>query len=326
MQRGLLYSSLFFAVWLTGCNTFAGKKSAVIADQVADPNMRVSGQAAERSAPDVVKCVNEAIGVLKEAAKEGVPRYAPKEYSFATKAIEKAIGIVDKNPQLACELTKLAIAECKHGIYNSIAIQDATSHSYGYNKQLETASVIKPNSANLYRSPPTKRKVQAVRKKVVKELHAHSGDPLVAFSQHSAENDAQTTPAHNKRSTSNNGDVKKPRNIASKEPVFVNNATFYNAFSERGNAFATKGRDATGDYLKYTVLHGDALWLISKNLFHDAQLWPFIFRSNKRIISNPDLIYPGQKLTFRPRSELTYNDELRLRGEAVSWDKKRNNL
>jgi len=47
----------------------------------------------------------------------------------------------------------------------------------------------------------------------------------------------------------------------------------------------------------YTIKQGDTLWDISNALLKDPFLWPFIWKANPSI-SNPDLIYPGNKLAI----------------------------
>lgn len=46
----------------------------------------------------------------------------------------------------------------------------------------------------------------------------------------------------------------------------------------------------------YTVNRGDTLAVVSKKLYNDYALWKKIFDANRDIISNPDEIYPGQKI------------------------------
>ncbi len=48
---------------------------------------------------------------------------------------------------------------------------------------------------------------------------------------------------------------------------------------------------------EYTIKQGDTLWDISNRLFRDPFLWPFIWKANPSI-TNPDLIYPGNKLAI----------------------------
>ncbi len=48
---------------------------------------------------------------------------------------------------------------------------------------------------------------------------------------------------------------------------------------------------------RYTIKRGDTLWDISNTFLKDPFLWPFIWKENPSI-TNPDLIYPGNKLTI----------------------------
>lgn len=49
---------------------------------------------------------------------------------------------------------------------------------------------------------------------------------------------------------------------------------------------------------KYTVVAGDSLSKIAKRHYGDAAKWKAIFEANRDLISNPDLIHPGQVLTL----------------------------
>jgi nucleoid-associated protein YgaU len=46
----------------------------------------------------------------------------------------------------------------------------------------------------------------------------------------------------------------------------------------------------------YVVVKGDSLSKIAKREYGDATKWRTIHEANKDIISDPDLIYPGQEL------------------------------
>lgn len=48
---------------------------------------------------------------------------------------------------------------------------------------------------------------------------------------------------------------------------------------------------------QYSIKKGDTLWDISNTFLKDPFLWPFIWKANPSI-SNPDLIYPGNKLAI----------------------------
>ena len=48
----------------------------------------------------------------------------------------------------------------------------------------------------------------------------------------------------------------------------------------------------------YTIVRGDTLWGIAKRYYGDGAQYPKIYNANKNIISNPNLIYPGQKVVI----------------------------
>jgi LysM domain len=68
------------------------------------------------------------------------------------------------------------------------------------------------------------------------------------------------------------------------------------ATADQAAALAPAGRtkDAEG---KYIIRQGDTLWDISSSFLRDPFLWPLIWKVNP-YITNPDLIYPGNKLTI----------------------------
>jgi LysM repeat protein len=54
----------------------------------------------------------------------------------------------------------------------------------------------------------------------------------------------------------------------------------------------------TGLSQTYEVVAGDSLSKIAKRHYGDANKWHRIYEANRDQIKNPDLIYPGQKLTI----------------------------
>ncbi len=50
----------------------------------------------------------------------------------------------------------------------------------------------------------------------------------------------------------------------------------------------------------YTVKKGDSLSKIAKELYGDAMKYPVIFEANKPMLTDPNLIYPGQTLRIPP--------------------------
>ena len=52
----------------------------------------------------------------------------------------------------------------------------------------------------------------------------------------------------------------------------------------------------------YTVKKGDSLSKIAKEAYGDAMKYPVIFEANKPMLTDPNLIYPGQVLRIPPAS------------------------
>ncbi len=49
---------------------------------------------------------------------------------------------------------------------------------------------------------------------------------------------------------------------------------------------------------RYVVRSGDALSLIAKRHYHDAAAWACVYDANKKVVSNPALITPGEVLVL----------------------------
>ena len=65
-----------------------------------------------------------------------------------------------------------------------------------------------------------------------------------------------------------------------------------------GGSSAVVGAGGTGDWSSrtYTVVKGDTLSKISKEMYGDANKYNTIFEANKPMLKDPDKIYPGQVL------------------------------
>ena len=50
----------------------------------------------------------------------------------------------------------------------------------------------------------------------------------------------------------------------------------------------------------HEVKKGDTLWAISERAYGNGSKYPVIFEANKRMLSDPDKIYPGQMLRIPP--------------------------
>jgi len=65
-----------------------------------------------------------------------------------------------------------------------------------------------------------------------------------------------------------------------------------------GSSTATAASQPTGTIgsKTYVVVKGDSLSKIAKREYGDATKWRMIYEANKDLITDPDLIYPGQEL------------------------------
>lgn len=52
-----------------------------------------------------------------------------------------------------------------------------------------------------------------------------------------------------------------------------------------------------------TVVRGDSLSKIAKEVYGKASLWPRIFEANRDILDDPDKIYPGQVLKIPAQAQ-----------------------
>ena len=63
--------------------------------------------------------------------------------------------------------------------------------------------------------------------------------------------------------------------------------------TDKAEAPVTKAPEAVREY---TIEKGDTLSGIAKKFYGKATDWKKIYEANKTKISNPDLIYPGEKI------------------------------
>ncbi|KPK89576.1 hypothetical protein AMJ80_09580 [bacterium SM23_31] len=68
----------------------------------------------------------------------------------------------------------------------------------------------------------------------------------------------------------------------------------------------------------YTVVNGDYLWRIARKpeVYNDPFQWIRIYTKNRDMITNPDLIFPGQD--FKIFHDVLENEHLVVRGEFLS--------
>lgn len=52
----------------------------------------------------------------------------------------------------------------------------------------------------------------------------------------------------------------------------------------------------------YTIISGDSLSKIARKFYGNPMDYPKLFDTNKEVINDVDLIYPGQKIRIPPKS------------------------
>ena len=75
--------------------------------------------------------------------------------------------------------------------------------------------------------------------------------------------------------------------------------------------FSTMNEDEN-TYRYHTVVFGDSLWSISAKYYNDPFLWPNIFKNNKNIIYDADLILPGQSLIINQKISAASKNKARM--------------
>jgi LysM repeat protein len=50
---------------------------------------------------------------------------------------------------------------------------------------------------------------------------------------------------------------------------------------------------------QYTVRKGDCLWDIAGSKYGDSYQWPLIFKANRDLVEDPDIIEPSQELSIQ---------------------------
>jgi nucleoid-associated protein YgaU len=63
-----------------------------------------------------------------------------------------------------------------------------------------------------------------------------------------------------------------------------------------GGSSSTAKSTGQSETKTYTVASGDSLSKIAAKFYGDAAKWRRIYEANRDIITNPDLIHPGQSL------------------------------
>jgi len=81
------------------------------------------------------------------------------------------------------------------------------------------------------------------------------------------------------------------------EPSGQADAPSGQADAPSGQADVPQDGAAENPYAQYHIVEkGDTLSKIAQQYYGDARLYPQIFEANRNILSDPNKIYPGQKL------------------------------
>ncbi|MFQ5906581.1 MAG: LysM peptidoglycan-binding domain-containing protein [bacterium] len=64
------------------------------------------------------------------------------------------------------------------------------------------------------------------------------------------------------------------------------------------HALEVIGKLVEAKTIHHTVVKGESLWKIAKQVYKSPLLWRKIYEANRDKIKNPNLIYPGQDLVI----------------------------
>src|SRR5690606_17027041 len=87
------------------------------------------------------------------------------------------------------------------------------------------------------------------------------------------------------------GDIKYSLSLTERRPIIVQEVG-------QTKAQSTKRPNTKPQPKTYVVKSGDSLWVIAKRIYGNGNQWRKIWEANRDKIKNPDIIYPGQKLTI----------------------------
>lgn len=313
-------SYIVAATILTSCATIENNKEKSITE-----NQLNSGKPTYEGTTKAVACVSSALKALRAAEYQGGARYAKDNIKTAYNMLNQGINMMSMaSAETVCQTVAMAEKEAKMAIYIAVSAESRAGVKKAKPKpvKLETAPLSKP------------KKKRIIKAAYHPKASVETADPLLPSNRWTlAKNTPQAnTPdplsskkplAQNKYNPQMYADAPIPK--VDKKSLYVEDGVFYRGFNKAQNNQVnglSNGRDNISDFIRYSVQKGDTLWWISKNVFSDPRLWPAIFESNPSI-ENPDRIYPGQALIFRPNQVKTAEQKARLRNKAIAWDIKR---
>lgn len=261
--------------------------------------------------PTGVDCVTRALKAVRAAESQGAARYAKRELGTAYTLLNQTILMLNNSDDdKVCSAASLAESQAKRAVYMAISVAESKG-----------AKRMQPRPVRLDTAPPSKPRIvkAAYHPKPKPKPAAQAGDPLLPGSKWE---DVKAEDAGSAGVQDGGGASGR----AEAGNTYVDSNLFYRGLARAKTGKVpglSAGRDSLSEFIRYIVKRGDTLWWISKAVFDDPRLWPAIFRTNRRIIENPDLIYPGQMLRFRSKDSLSPAERQRLRDEAIAWDIKR---
>ncbi len=96
----------------------------------------------------------------------------------------------------------------------------------------------------------------------------------------------------------------------------------YTIFPGMKIRYQAPGRDVAGLItdrgFPYLVRDGDNLGKVSKNVYDNVRLWPHIWDNNRKQVRDPNLIFAGFTLYYRPIEELNIENTQTIKRELAS--------
>jgi nucleoid-associated protein YgaU len=235
------------------------------------------------------------------ATDEGAKNFAPQQYTSAEEALNQANQLMEQRKykqarEKALDAMRLA-REARVA-----AVNNKNAANQGAKDTLDLATNAVNNAAKAYADTYAKEQMQDARATLQKATDAYnSGD----FNTAKQLAEAAMSKAQEAETIAKDQQAKSDQNVAQQAAVGVQDP----------------GATPRPYPTNHVVIKGESLWWIAeyKQIYGDPFQWPLIYKANRSIIKDPDLIFPDQNFAI-PRAPEVTEDMIK---EAIKFAKNR---